>query len=194
MQPASEALDRAHAHATSWLDSLPGRPVPPRATAAQVAHALGHELPDGPSDPADVVDLLATASEPGLTAMPAGRFFGFVIGGTHPAALATDWLVTAWDQNAGLRNVTPAATAVEDVAEAWVVDLLGLPARICRRLRHRRDDGQLHLPRRRTRRGAAPGRVGRRRPGAGRLPGRPRAGGGGAARLGRPRAALPRPR
>ena len=127
MRPASEALDRARAHATTWLASLPGRPVPPRATAAQVADALGGQLPEGPSDPADVVDLLATASEPGLTAMPAGRFFGFVIGGTHPAALAADWLVTAWDQNAGLRNVTPAATAVEDLAEAWVVDLLGLP-------------------------------------------------------------------
>ena len=60
--------------------------------------------------------------------MPSGRFFGFVIGGTHPAALAADWLVSAWDQNAGLRTLTPAATAVEDVAEAWVIDLLGLPA------------------------------------------------------------------
>jgi glutamate/tyrosine decarboxylase-like PLP-dependent enzyme len=60
-------------------------------------------------------------------ATPSGRFYGFVIGGTHPAALATDWLVSAWDQNAGLRNLTPAHSAVEDVAEAWVLDLLGLP-------------------------------------------------------------------
>jgi glutamate/tyrosine decarboxylase-like PLP-dependent enzyme len=125
--PAATALDRAHAHATAWLESLTARPVPPAAGAAGVADALGRDLPDGPTDPADVVDLLARASEPGLTAMPAGRFFGFVIGGTHPAALAADWLVTAWDQNAGLRTVTPAATAVEDVAEDWVVDLLGLP-------------------------------------------------------------------
>ena len=57
--------------------------------------------------------------------MPSGRFFGFVIGGTHPAALAADWLVSAWDQNCGLRLVTPAHTAVEDTAGAW---LLGLPA------------------------------------------------------------------
>ena len=62
------------------------------------------------------MDLLAEACEPGLTAMPSGRFFGFVIGGTHPAALAVDWLTSAWDQNAGLRAVTPASTAVEDVA------------------------------------------------------------------------------
>ena len=88
-------------------------------------------------------------ASPGLTAMPSGRFFGFVIGGTHPAALAADWLTSAWDQNAGLRSVTPAATAVEDVAEAWVTR----PARAARRergrVRHRRHDGQLHLPGRR---------------------------------------------
>ena len=60
--------------------------------------------------------------------MPGGRFFGFVIGGTHPAALAADWLVSAWDQNCGLRGMTPAHTAVEDIATAWLLDLLGLPA------------------------------------------------------------------
>ena len=83
---------------------------------ADLAERLGRDLPEGPTDPAEVVDLLAEACEPGLTAMPSGRFFGFVIGGTHPAALAADWLTGAWDQNAGLRTVTPAATAVEDVA------------------------------------------------------------------------------
>ena len=59
--------------------------------------------------------------------MPSGRFFGFVIGGTHPAALAADWLVSAWDQNSGLRTLTPAHSAVEEIAEAWLLDLLGLP-------------------------------------------------------------------
>ncbi|QZY30894.1 aminotransferase class V-fold PLP-dependent enzyme [Nocardioides coralli] len=103
------------------------RPVPPREDAAQVAERLGRELPEGPTDPRDVLDLLAEAGEPGLAAIPSGRFFGFVMGGSHPAALAADWLTSAWDQNAGLRTVTPAAMAVEDVAEAWVVDLLGLP-------------------------------------------------------------------
>jgi glutamate/tyrosine decarboxylase-like PLP-dependent enzyme len=60
--------------------------------------------------------------------MPSGRFFGFVIGGTHPAGLAADWLTSAWDQNSGLRRVTPAHSAVEDVASTWLLDLLGLPA------------------------------------------------------------------
>ena len=89
---------------------------------------LGTELPDGPTDPAAVIDHLAGACEPGLTAMPSGRVFGFVIGGTHPAALAADWLVSAWDQNTGLRSITPAHSAVEDITEAWLLDLLGLPS------------------------------------------------------------------
>ena len=60
--------------------------------------------------------------------MPSGRFYGLVIGGSHPAALAADWLTSAWDQNAGMRDVTPAYSAVEDVASSWLLDLLGLPA------------------------------------------------------------------
>lgn len=127
MDGYAEALDEAHRHALAWLGSLDRRPVPPRASAADVAAALGPELPDGPSAPHEAVALLARASEAGLTAMPSGRFFGFVIGGTHPAGLAADWLVSAWDQNSGLRDLTPAHTAVEDVTSAWLVDLLGLP-------------------------------------------------------------------
>jgi glutamate/tyrosine decarboxylase-like PLP-dependent enzyme len=122
------ALARAHEHAVSWLASLDSRPVPPQATVEEVVERLGTTLPDGPTDPAAVVDLLAEASEPGLTAMPSGRFFGMVIGGVHPAALAADWLVSSWDQNAGLRQLTPAHSAVEDVTSGWLLDLLGLPA------------------------------------------------------------------
>ena len=62
--------------------------MPASASIEDVVARLGPDLPDGPSDAAEVVDLLAAACEPGLTAMPSGRFFGFVIGGTHPAALA----------------------------------------------------------------------------------------------------------
>ncbi|ACQ81982.1 Pyridoxal-dependent decarboxylase [Beutenbergia cavernae DSM 12333] len=127
MDARERALSRAHDHAVDWLASLGSRRVPPRATTDEVATALGRDLPDGPTDPADVVDLLAAASDPGLTAMPSGRFYGMVIGGTHPAALAADWLVSAWDQNAALNAVTPAAAAAEQVATAWLLDLLGLP-------------------------------------------------------------------
>jgi glutamate/tyrosine decarboxylase-like PLP-dependent enzyme len=122
------ALDVAARHARGWLDSLATRPAPPRASVAEVAKALGTELPDGPTPADEVIDLLATACDPGLTAMPGGRFYGMVIGGTHPAALAADWLVSTWDQNATLRLLTPAHSAVEDITSAWLLDLLGLPA------------------------------------------------------------------
>jgi glutamate/tyrosine decarboxylase-like PLP-dependent enzyme len=127
MDPRTDPLERAHRHAADWFGSLGKRRVPPSVTADEVADALGRDLPAGPSDPADVVDLLASACEPGLTAMPSGRFYGMVIGGTEPAALAADWLVSAWDQNDGLRTLTPAVAAVEEVAAAWLLDLLGLP-------------------------------------------------------------------
>ncbi len=127
MDEREEALERAHEHAVSWLASLDQRPVPPQASVDEVIAKLGTDLPDGPSAPREVIDLLATACEPGLTAMPSGRFYGMVIGGSHPAALAADWLTSAWDQNAGMRDVTPAYSAVEDVASRWLLDLLGLP-------------------------------------------------------------------
>ena len=122
------ALDRAHGHARSWLAGMADRPVPPAADTDTLRARLSGPLPDGPADPAEVVDLLAAAVEPGLMAMPSGRFFGWVIGGTLPAALAADWLTSAWDQNSGMRYATPGTVAVEEVAAEWVLDLLGLPA------------------------------------------------------------------
>ncbi|MGR2753862.1 pyridoxal phosphate-dependent decarboxylase family protein [Agromyces arachidis] len=121
-------LDLARRHAAKWLEALPERPIPPRATVDEVAEALGRELPDR-GEPADeVIERLAERIEPGLMAMGSPRFFGWVIGGAQPVALAADWLVSAWDQNNGLRNVTPGTAAVEELAAAWVLDLLGLPA------------------------------------------------------------------
>jgi glutamate/tyrosine decarboxylase-like PLP-dependent enzyme len=122
-----EPLRRAAKHTKAWLDEQRTRPVTASATADQVRAALGEKLPDGPTDPAEVVDLLATAAGPGLIATPSGRFYGFVIGGTLPAALAADWLVSAWDQNAGLRVLSPAHAAIEDLASVWLLDLLDLP-------------------------------------------------------------------
>jgi glutamate/tyrosine decarboxylase-like PLP-dependent enzyme len=121
------ALTRAHEHALAWLGALDERPVGPRATADELAKALGGDLPEHGEDPAATVDLLATRAEPGLMGMPSGRFFGWVIGGTTPAALAADWLVSAWDQNSALRYATPAVAALEETAGAWLLDLLHLP-------------------------------------------------------------------
>ncbi len=126
MEARGAALERAHHHAEAWLASLDDRAVPPSVDADEVVRRLG-DLPDGPTPAPEVVDVLAEACEPGLVAIPSGRFFGMVIGGALPAALGADWLTSAWDQNTGLRSLTPAAAAVEEVAGRWVLDLLGLP-------------------------------------------------------------------
>jgi glutamate/tyrosine decarboxylase-like PLP-dependent enzyme len=126
MEGRSAALDRARHHAMTWLDSLDRRAVPPSADADEIAGRLG-DLPDEPTPAAEVVDLLAEACDPGLVAIPSGRFFGMVIGGALPAALGADWLTSAWEQNVGLRALTPAAAAVEEVSGRWLCDLLGLP-------------------------------------------------------------------
>jgi glutamate/tyrosine decarboxylase-like PLP-dependent enzyme len=121
-------LAHAKEHATGWLESLPSRKVSPQANIEQLESAFARDLPEGPTAAVDVVDELARLAEPGLMAIGSGRFFGWVMGGTHPAALASDWLVSAWDQNNGLRYATPAAAAIEERAGAWLLDLLGLPA------------------------------------------------------------------
>ncbi len=123
-----DLLDRAHAHAQRFLDGLPERRVPAAASTDDLREAFGGPLPEGPTDPLEVIDALAQAAEPGLAALASPRFFGFVIGGTYPVSIAADWLVSAWDQNVGLREVTPAHSAARDAVQAWVLDLLGLPA------------------------------------------------------------------
>lgn len=123
-----DALERAHAHATGWLQSIPTRPVSPTLSADELAAGFSVPLQDQPIDALTVVDELARLAKPGLMAMPSGRFFGWVIGGTLPASMAADWLVSAWDQNAAMRGATPATAAAEQAAGDWLLDLLGLPA------------------------------------------------------------------
>ncbi|WP_426324808.1 pyridoxal phosphate-dependent decarboxylase family protein [Microbacterium sp. E-13] len=124
-----EALEHAHRHALAWLDSLADRAIRPETDADGVLARLERALPDRGAAPAAVVDELAAAAAPGLIALGSPRFYGLVIGGTYPAAMAVDWLLSAWDQNSGARQLTPATAAVEEVAAAWLLDLLGLPAR-----------------------------------------------------------------
>jgi glutamate/tyrosine decarboxylase-like PLP-dependent enzyme len=114
--------------AAQYLDTLDTRPIRPDADYAAMLLAFEGPVPEEGMDPIALVDELAAAAEPGLTAMGSGRYFGFVIGGALPASLAADWLVSAWDQNAGLAQPTPAVAALETVTGRWVLDLLGLPS------------------------------------------------------------------
>jgi glutamate/tyrosine decarboxylase-like PLP-dependent enzyme len=123
-----QALEAAAAHAAQFLRGLQERPVAAGAGAAELRTRLGGPLPDGPSDPAEVIAQLAKLADDGLVASAGPRYFGFVVGGSLPAALAADWLAAAWDQNAGLFVLGPAAATVEDVAAGWLTELLGLPA------------------------------------------------------------------
>ena len=120
-------LRAAAEHAEAFLATLDERPVAARADASAVRSALGGPLPERGEDPAAVIEALAAGAEPGLVATAGPRHFGFVIGGALPAALAADWLVSTWDQNAAFHSLSPAAAAIEEISSAWVLDLLGLP-------------------------------------------------------------------
>jgi glutamate/tyrosine decarboxylase-like PLP-dependent enzyme len=113
--------------AADFYDTLDERPVYPRVSAAELREAIARPLPDGPTDASAVIAELSSAVDPGLVAEAGGRYFGFVIGGAVPASIAADWLTSTWDQNAGLYVAGPAASVVEEVAGAWLIELLGLP-------------------------------------------------------------------
>ena len=122
-----DLLGRTAARAADYLDTLGERPIHESASVDELRATLGGPLPDGPTDPAEVVESLADAAEPGVIAMGSGRYFGFVIGGALPASIAADWLTSVWDQNAGLYVGGPSAAVVEEIAGDWLADLLGLP-------------------------------------------------------------------
>ena len=124
------ALTEAYNNALAFLEALPDRPVGTATTRSQLRDALAGPLPEKPTDPVEVVAALAAATEPGLMGTQSGRFFGFVVGGAAPAALAADWLTSTWDQNAGLFVLAPAASVVEEVAGEWIATMLGLPATV----------------------------------------------------------------
>jgi glutamate/tyrosine decarboxylase-like PLP-dependent enzyme len=124
---ASLLFDAARRSA-DYLGALGRRAVRPSPTAVADLARLGTPLPEAPTDPAIVLSELDTLVAPATMATAGPRFFGFVIGGTLPAALAANWLAAAWDQNAAMASVTPGVARVEAVALGWLVDVLGLPA------------------------------------------------------------------
>jgi glutamate/tyrosine decarboxylase-like PLP-dependent enzyme len=125
---AATLLAAVHEHAATYLDGLDARCVASTATADQLDAALGGPLPEEGADARAVIDALAHDAHRTMTATTSARFFGFVVGGVLPAAMAADMLTPVWDQNAGMHVVGPLAAAAEETARTWLVDLLRLPS------------------------------------------------------------------
>ena len=122
-----ELLCDVASRASRYLAGINERPVAPSSDAIARLHQLGGPLPVAPTDPAQVLALLDEIGSSATVATTGGRYFGFVVGGALPAALAANWLAGAWDQNAAMQIMSPVAAKLEVIVEAWIVDLLGLP-------------------------------------------------------------------
>jgi glutamate/tyrosine decarboxylase-like PLP-dependent enzyme len=123
-----EVIEAAMRPASSYLASLSKRAVYRPTDPDDIRAILGGPLPEAGSDPAEVVGILASDLEPYVTAHASGRYFGFVIGGLHPAAYGADLLASTWDQNAALYAVGQGVAIAEEVAAGWVLDVLNLPS------------------------------------------------------------------
>ena len=124
----TRGLEAAAAHARRFLEGLDARHVDATAQASEISDVLGGPLPERGEDPEAVIDSLAAGADPGIVATAGPRHFGFVMGGSLPAALAADWMVSAWDQDPAFHSLSPAQAAIEEITGAWIVELLGLPA------------------------------------------------------------------
>ncbi len=113
--------------ARRWIDGISGRPTSIPSTAAEIIAAADMAFPETGTVAPDVVRELAAIVEPGLAATGSGRYFGLVTGGSLPAALGADWLVSAWDQNAVFADLYPGVVAVELLAARWILEALDLP-------------------------------------------------------------------
>jgi glutamate/tyrosine decarboxylase-like PLP-dependent enzyme len=113
--------------AARYLEEIANRRVAPLPADVARLEALAGPLPELPSDPSEVLALLDDFGSPATVATVGGRYFGFVIGGSLPAALAANWMAGAWDQNAAMQIMSPVAAKLEEIVLAWMVDLLGLP-------------------------------------------------------------------
>ena len=123
----SSLLARVQEHVSRWFETIGKRPVRATSSTEELRQALGGSLPQEGIAPEDVVGMLTGASVKGTVASTGPRYFGFVVGGNLPAALAADWLVSAWDQNAGIYVLSPLVSVIEEVTGSWLRELAGLP-------------------------------------------------------------------
>lgn len=126
--PFATPLSSALSHALHHLDSLDTSSVAATVDLATLRQRLDLPLNEASLDPTQVVSDLVNGVEGGILGSAGGRFYGWVIGGSLPAALAADWLTSTWDQNAGLYACSPAAAVVEETAGRWLKQVLHLPA------------------------------------------------------------------
>jgi glutamate/tyrosine decarboxylase-like PLP-dependent enzyme len=127
LTPMKTLLADTAERAAQYLEGIAERRVAPLPADVARLEALAGPLPELPSDPAAVLSMLDEFGSPATVASAAGRYFGFVIGGSLPAALAANWLAGAWDQNAAMQVMSPVAAKLEEIVLGWMVDLLGLP-------------------------------------------------------------------
>jgi glutamate/tyrosine decarboxylase-like PLP-dependent enzyme len=120
-------LMSAAERAATYLEHLDDRAVAPTALALELLERVNEPLPLEPGDGAQSLALLDEYVSPATMAMAGPRFFGMVIGGALPVAVAANWMATAWDQNAAFYRSTPGAARLEQVAARWVTELLDLP-------------------------------------------------------------------
>lgn len=125
--PFRPALERALGHALDHLDHLERHPAGARASLDTLRARLSKPLGEAGLPAAQVIDELVADTADGINGSAGGRFFGWVIGGALPGALAADWLTSAWDQNAATFACAPAVTVIEEVCGDWLKELLGLP-------------------------------------------------------------------
>ncbi len=124
---ANELFERTLEHARAVLEGSSGASGALFGDRPGVARALAAPLPESTTSELEVIDALAAIGRRGTVASAGPRYFGFVTGGSLPAALAADWLTSTWDQNAAMAVMSPAASAVEATVLGWLRELLGLP-------------------------------------------------------------------